>query len=91
MQLKLVDDAVALTRTLVADNEQLRPEGTDGVRFTRPENPFRLVIVIAEVPTTPATTAIVEGFPVIVKSGARPWIPSARMIKGSAVAVQVNE
>ncbi|HZD13421.1 MAG TPA: hypothetical protein VE177_07885 [Candidatus Binatus sp.] len=65
-----VELPVVLTVTLEGVREHDRPfagEITDE-RPTPPENPFRLVNVICEVPTLPAKAVTLEGLAPIVKS-----------------------
>ncbi len=58
------------TRTAVGDTKTIGPPGnTVAFSFTVPVNPLRLVIVIVEAALPPWTTAKLEGFAEIEKSG----------------------
>jgi len=62
--------------TLIGFKLHARPvDGdTDAVNDTAPLNPFRLVIVIVEVPAVPASALTEVGLVLIIKSGAAPTL-----------------
>ncbi len=69
-RVELPSGVVVLKIILVGDRLHARPEEGETVldRVTVPKNPSRLLVVIVEVPVTPARTVTLAGDGIILKS-----------------------